>query len=644
MEELKEIIEDIREKLKNGLFATEEHVRLSLVARICQSLGWDIWNPAEYNTEFKVLTDADHSTGYGFVDVALFIPDKRHNPVRVYIEAKRLGELMPKLDEYEGQLHKYTWVRSVPIGILTDGKIWHFYAPKIDGKFKERLFAKLDIVNDDIDDLVDFFNDVLRRDSVRDDNVLEIAKRKFELNDKIKRIQSVKYQAINKAKGTKLSPITIAKSMLEDQGDDDITEKEIEEYWDRTIPNSGDEASIQTKDPTTTESSTASADVTLTPPTSKPVNCVEVFIKTKAVNAKGCYDPVTNKLKLYSGSDVSKVHNKDSLSKSNIKLKKQMEDRGELQLKSPTKYELIRDHVFNSPSSASSFVFGRASNGFDDWLDVNNDKLDKYNPKKLNIPANSATSKLSPKATPIPAVTDSLAYDSCVNVFINNADMDIDAWGKYDVATKQFTLCRGSELNKNPQSPLTPQNADIRDKMMSEGFLLEHPKEPKYVLTDDYTFDHISHATAIVLCRTSGGYMKWLDEDGNNLSSDYKPSEAIRSKVNPKGKSIIRKHPNLKDGDLKVYIDSTELTATGHYSPKSKKITVYRGSEVQKEHDPALRKIHIEKKKDLIDKQILLPHPTKKAVYIFMEDYPLALTPAAVIVLGKKIPRRCNVA
>ena len=63
-----EIIKDIQEKLRNNYYLNEEHVRLSLVARILQSLGWDIWNPKETNCEFIVAPHEDKTR----VDIALF--------------------------------------------------------------------------------------------------------------------------------------------------------------------------------------------------------------------------------------------------------------------------------------------------------------------------------------------------------------------------------------------------------------------------------------------------------------------------------------------------------------------------------------------------------------------------------------------
>ena len=48
------ILKDIRSKLHNELYKNEEHVRTSIVVRILNSLGWNIWNPAEVFYEYPV--------------------------------------------------------------------------------------------------------------------------------------------------------------------------------------------------------------------------------------------------------------------------------------------------------------------------------------------------------------------------------------------------------------------------------------------------------------------------------------------------------------------------------------------------------------------------------------------------------------
>jgi hypothetical protein len=39
---MNELLADIKAKLESGDYKNEEHIRLSLVARVLQILGWDI--------------------------------------------------------------------------------------------------------------------------------------------------------------------------------------------------------------------------------------------------------------------------------------------------------------------------------------------------------------------------------------------------------------------------------------------------------------------------------------------------------------------------------------------------------------------------------------------------------------------------
>jgi predicted type IV restriction endonuclease len=69
------IVEDVRDKLAKGAYKNEEHVRVCIVLRMLQALGWNIWNPAKVNLEFPVLPNEDQTK----VDVALFLTP--HDPV-----------------------------------------------------------------------------------------------------------------------------------------------------------------------------------------------------------------------------------------------------------------------------------------------------------------------------------------------------------------------------------------------------------------------------------------------------------------------------------------------------------------------------------------------------------------------------------
>ena len=117
---MNEILEEIRKYINSGYFKNEENIRFSLVARILQKLGWDIWNPKEVATEFPVLPNEDSTR----VDIALF--DNTPSP-SVFIETKALGKLDTELAKYEVQLRDYNRNNTAPFSIITDGREWRFY-------------------------------------------------------------------------------------------------------------------------------------------------------------------------------------------------------------------------------------------------------------------------------------------------------------------------------------------------------------------------------------------------------------------------------------------------------------------------------------------------------------------------------------
>ncbi len=143
---VKDTLTDIRKKLQEGFYKNEEHVRLSLVARVLQQLGWDIWNPAQVFTEFPVVPSEDLSR----VDIALF-----SNPYEpsVFIEVKAVGKLDRNIFAVERQLRDYNRNNTAPFSIITDGRKWRFYYSQTGGEFAQKCFKVVDILKDDIDDL-----------------------------------------------------------------------------------------------------------------------------------------------------------------------------------------------------------------------------------------------------------------------------------------------------------------------------------------------------------------------------------------------------------------------------------------------------------------------------------------------------------
>ena len=58
---MKDILSDVKSMLSKSLYKNEEHVRLSLVMRLVQALGWNIWDPIEVNSEFVPVPTEDQT-------------------------------------------------------------------------------------------------------------------------------------------------------------------------------------------------------------------------------------------------------------------------------------------------------------------------------------------------------------------------------------------------------------------------------------------------------------------------------------------------------------------------------------------------------------------------------------------------------
>uniref|UniRef100_A0A832G908 Restriction endonuclease type I HsdR N-terminal domain-containing protein n=1 Tax=Ignavibacterium album TaxID=591197 RepID=A0A832G908_9BACT len=143
---MKTIIEDIRQKIANNFYSNEEHIRLNIVLRLLEKLGWDIWNPKEVCAEFFVSPDEDKTK----VDLALFV--NNYSP-SVFIEIKYLGKIFDKLSQIEKQLRNYNRDNTAIFSIITDGRVWRFYYSQTGGEFSQKCFKQLDLLKDDIEDI-----------------------------------------------------------------------------------------------------------------------------------------------------------------------------------------------------------------------------------------------------------------------------------------------------------------------------------------------------------------------------------------------------------------------------------------------------------------------------------------------------------
>lgn len=183
-ETVRDILLDIRQKLKDSAYSNEEHVRLSLVCRILHRLGWNLWNPQEVNSEFKVLPQEDSSR----VDLALFLTP--YLP-EVFIEIKSVGKLTGNIGKIEHQLRDYNRNNTALFTIITDGQNWRFYYSQTGGEFSQKRFKTLDILEDDIDGLVSSFEMFLSKEKVGNGNAELEAQKYLQLSRKQRVMEDV---------------------------------------------------------------------------------------------------------------------------------------------------------------------------------------------------------------------------------------------------------------------------------------------------------------------------------------------------------------------------------------------------------------------------------------------------------------------
>lgn len=191
---MEETLKDIKTKLEGRFYQNEEHVRFSIVARILQKLGWDIWNPQEVNPEFYGTPNEDKTR----IDMALG-PDLRHPSV--FIEVKSVGKIDATLSEVERQLRDYNRDLTAIFSIITDGQKWRFYSSRTGGEFSEKCFKVIDLLKDDLSTVENSLKIFLAKSEIMNGNAEKNANNYLQLNQKqraIEKVYSLALDMINK--------------------------------------------------------------------------------------------------------------------------------------------------------------------------------------------------------------------------------------------------------------------------------------------------------------------------------------------------------------------------------------------------------------------------------------------------------------
>ena len=185
---MKEMLVEIKNYIKNNSYTNEENVRFSLVARVLQKLGWDIWNPQEVSTEYRVSPNEDSTR----VDIALL---KNSRIPYVFIEIKAIGKLEPSLSEHEIQLRNYNRDNTAIFSIITDGRLWRFYYSQTQGDFSHKCFKILDIQKHDLEDIELLLYSFLSKDEIISGNAEKEANTYLKLRQKQRYMEDVIHEA-----------------------------------------------------------------------------------------------------------------------------------------------------------------------------------------------------------------------------------------------------------------------------------------------------------------------------------------------------------------------------------------------------------------------------------------------------------------
>ena len=350
---MRNILTDTQERLRSNAYKNEEHVRLSLVGRIVQRLGWDIWHPPEVNTEFNAIPHEDKTR----VDMALFLPPWK--VPSVFIEIKAVGKMLSILPEIEKQTRDYNRNNTAPISIITDGQHWKFYLSQTAGEFSQKCFETIDLLDESrsIEELENSFTIFLSREEIRNENAINQALIWLKRTQKEKRM----YELLPIAK--KDAETDPSKSWLEffvthlkDNGINLSNEEAIE-----FIKNHITQPTTVTKSTLAPESNSRNNLPTIPQVISSGK---KLHLTGKNCDAYGYHFP-PNELLVLKGSRAVK-DSLSSLTEKNRRIKNDLISEG-IFIIAGDNLELTQDHKFDSPSQAASIFTGRSADGNKEW-------------------------------------------------------------------------------------------------------------------------------------------------------------------------------------------------------------------------------------------------------------------------------------
>lgn len=132
-EKIARFLADLK-KRKDIFGYSEAATKQSIILYLLQLLGWNPFDSEEVKPEYGVEERK--------VDYALRV----YSTSKVFIEVKKVDE---PLAPHEQQLIRYATTESVKLAVLTNGITWWLYLPLVEGKWDQKKFYTIDVIEQD---------------------------------------------------------------------------------------------------------------------------------------------------------------------------------------------------------------------------------------------------------------------------------------------------------------------------------------------------------------------------------------------------------------------------------------------------------------------------------------------------------------
>jgi len=159
IEQLTKFINNLKTK-SNLPNLDEASVKQAIVLPTFQLLEWDIFDTQEVKPEFTIENRR--------VDYCLRLNDSN----KVFVEVKGARE---SLESHEEQLLDYAFRQGIRLAALTNGITWSLYLPMKEVDWRARKFYTIDIIQQESEDAVGKFVDLLSKEKVRSGDAIHKA-------------------------------------------------------------------------------------------------------------------------------------------------------------------------------------------------------------------------------------------------------------------------------------------------------------------------------------------------------------------------------------------------------------------------------------------------------------------------------------